>query len=120
MVPLNNTIFKTLVTMKREGEYVFCNGVGNKRDDGKLSKQFKIYLNQAGLDSSFRFHDLRHTFASHVVQKGVSLYIVSKLLGHSDIKTTEIYAHLAPQTFHDVVRLLDDGEMRLGVNLNLR
>jgi site-specific recombinase XerD len=56
--------------------------------------------------------------ASHFVQKGVSLNIVSKLLGHSDVKTTEIYAHLAPQRFRDVVRSLDEREM--GIELEAR
>lgn len=51
-------------------------------------------------------HKLRHTFASHLVQKGVELYTVSKLLGHSSIKMTEIYAHLAPRTLQDAIRAL--------------
>ena len=110
MLPLNNTIFNLLVTKKRDSEFVFCNEVGNKRDADKISRVFREYRNNSELDTAFNFHSCRHTFASHLVQKGVSLYIVSKLLGHSDIKTTEIYAHLSPQTFHDVVRLLDGGE----------
>ena len=64
------------------------------------------HASTAGLADYFSFHSLRHTFASHLVQKGVSLYIVSKLLGHSDVKTTEKYAHLSPETFLDVVNLL--------------
>ena len=45
-----------------------------------------------------RFHDLRHTFASHFMMKGGNLYDLQKLMGHSNIKTTERYAHLSPQS----------------------
>ena len=51
-------------------------------------------------------HKLRHTFASHLVQKGVELYTVSKLMGHSSIEMTEIYAHLAPQTLQQAIKVL--------------
>jgi integrase len=44
------------------------------------------------------FHSLRHTFASWLVQMGKPLYTVSQLLGHSDVKMTMRYAHLAPDT----------------------
>lgn len=115
VIPMNNTVFNLLVSMKRKGEYVFSGERGNKRDGDKLSKQFKAYLEQAGFDPIYTFHSTRHTFASHLVQKGVSLYIVSKLLGHSDIKTTEIYAHLSPETYQDVVRLLDKEKMSVVV-----
>ncbi|AXI03059.1 tyrosine-type recombinase/integrase [Aquirhabdus parva] len=54
----------------------------------------------------FRIHDLRHTFASWLVQSGVSLYVVKDLLGHSSITQTEKYAHLANPQLHDAVKKL--------------
>lgn len=53
------------------------------------------------------FHSLRHTYASWLVQNGVNLYTVQKLLGHSTISQTERYSHLAPSTLQDAVKVLE-------------
>jgi site-specific recombinase XerD len=58
-------------------------------------------LLEAGI-RKIRFHDLRHTFASHFVMKGGNIYDLQRLLGHSNIKTTERYAHLSPD--HSVTK----------------
>ncbi len=54
-----------------------------------------------------RFHDLRHTFGSHLVMKGVDLKTVQELLGHHDIKMTMRYAHLAPEHKKQAIKVLD-------------
>ncbi|WP_336491869.1 tyrosine-type recombinase/integrase [Methylobacterium nigriterrae] len=53
--------------------------------------------NRAGL-SDLRLHDLRHTFASSLINEGVSIYVVQQLLGHANIKTTQRYSHLSRET----------------------
>ena len=69
--------------------------------------RFKKHVRGAKLNDRLNFHALRHTFASWLVQKGVSIYIVSKLLGHADVTTTQIYAHLQTDDLRDVVNSLD-------------
>lgn len=52
-------------------------------------------------------HTLRHTFASYLAQKGQSVYVLKELLGHSEIKTTQIYTHLSGQNLREAVKCLE-------------
>lgn len=71
----------------------------------QIGRQIKKYLRKAGL-GNHRPHDLRHTFASHLVMNGVNLKTVQELLGHESIQTTQIYAHLTQGYLKDEVRKL--------------
>jgi integrase len=64
--------------------------------DFVFDRAFRRIVRSLGI-KDFHFHDLRHTFASWLVQKGVDLYIVKELLGHSSIVMTQRYAHLTRQ-----------------------
>jgi len=59
-------------------------------------------------DRQFVWHALRHTCASRLVQKGADLYVVKEMLGHSTIKVTERYAHLAPANLKEAIQLLEE------------
>lgn len=86
-------------------EYVI--NVGHAENRGSKDYLSVYYLKATSVLPFHCFlHKLRHTFASHLVQAGVDLYRVSKLLGHSSIKMTEIYAHLAPTDLISAIKKL--------------
>lgn len=93
-MPINSEVTQVLEEWRNysKGDYVFHNS--GKRLIS-IKRAFKTALKQAGI-KNFRFHDLRHTFASKLVMMGVDLNTVRELLGHADITTTLRYAHLAP------------------------
>lgn len=93
---------------RRVCPYLFSN------DDGSpftiVDSGFAESLLRAGITKHFRFHDMRHTFASHLVMKGVDLWTVAKLMGHKDVKQTMRYAHLAPDHLQAAVDVLAQRE----------
>ena len=75
----------------------------------KLRKALIETAKRAGIDNLTKIHTLRHTFASHLVTKGDDLPTVKKLMGHTDIQTIMIYAHLAPDHLAEAVDRLGFG-----------
>jgi site-specific recombinase XerD len=73
----------------------------------QIQTKSREYIKLAGLNTKLNFHSLRHTFASWLVQRSVSIYEVSKLLGHSDLKVTQIYAHLKQENLENAVDTLN-------------
>ena len=95
---LNDTAFKLLLERQTQsvGSYVFTN---TKTGDHikSYSKGFQLCKKRAGVNCTL--YDLRHTYASWLVQKGVGIYTIKDLLGHGDIDSTMRYAHLDYQQY---------------------
>lgn len=107
-VPLASTVKQALMDYPQhfESGYIFVNPKTGRPFDN-VKKSFRTALKKAGIDD-FRFHDLRHCFASDLVRKGVDLFVVQKLLGHSTPIMTQRYAHLGHDRLKDAVHLLDE------------
>ena len=109
-IPLNKNVMEVLKRKSKvrflKCEYVFSSKVGTKLEKRNLARAFYIAMEKANV-SNFRFHDLRHTFATRLTQAGIDLYKVAKLLGHKDIRVTQRYAHHFPESLRDGVEILD-------------
>ena len=99
---MNETVIETLQSLPRVSDYVFPVRAAKPLVNGIKTLDWKLYLRQANI-VDFRWHDLRHRFASRLVLAGVDLYTVSKLLGHSSLNVTERYSHFPPDYLQRVV-----------------
>lgn len=95
-IPMHPVVADILQKLPKNKKYVFTSPEGCKINKRNLQRRnFNKIIKKLGL-KDVTIHTLRHTFASHLIMKGVDMLTVSKLLGHSDIKTTQIYSHIAP------------------------
>lgn len=94
-IPMNKEVKSTLIGVRKhpDSPYIFCNKQGEPYGD--IKKSFFTVLEKSNI-LSFHFHDLRHTFASHLVMSGIDLNTVRELLGHKSIQMTLRYSHLSP------------------------
>ena len=109
-IPLSPAVLDVLREQFSDSPYVFPHADDPLKpaDTREASKQFAGRLQQAGIVGA-SWHVLRHTFASRLLQRGVDIITVSKLLGHSTILTTQRYAHHAKNSLHEAVAALDFG-----------
>ena len=105
IIPLNDTALYILKTKQgRDASgYVFTLN-GKQIFADWITHLFKRYVRLANLSNQdIHFHSLRHSFASWLAQDGTSVYVIKDLLGHSDVKTTQIYSHLQLESLHSEV-----------------
>jgi len=94
-IPMNEQAKTAIIRVRKhpDSPYIFCNKEG--KPYGDIKKTFLTALKKSGI-INFRFHDLRHTFASHLVMSGVDLNTVRELMGHKSLEMTLRYSHLSP------------------------
>lgn len=108
-IPLNKSAYEIIERRSKKNDLIFTIE-GKRIIQDTFVHVFKRYVKKVDVNQKLTFHSLRHTFASWLVQSGVSIFQVSKLLGHADIKTTEIYAHLRNDDLQRSVEILDMDE----------
>lgn len=119
-LPLSEQVLKILCILKKNNisnnPYLFPDKTGKKpiRD---IKVFWEKIIKEAKLEN-VRIHDLRHTHASHLVSRGLSLSIVGKLLGHTQASTTQRYAHLADEPLRQAAQLLGNTVEEFTLNEN--
>jgi integrase len=107
-VPLNDSALEVLDQLDTEGkyEYLFINRITGKRMV-EVHKVWDRLRTKAGLPH-LRIHDLRHMYASFLVNSGRTLYEVQQILGHNDPSVTQRYAHLSTRSLQDAANSASD------------
>jgi len=107
-IPINDDLAELFKDIRKRNQlrskYVFCDSKG--RPFKQINRSFQASLKKAGI-GDFRFHDLRHTFASHFVMRGGSLKDLQEILGHKSLTMTMRYAHLSQEHKKKAVNLLN-------------
>jgi integrase/recombinase XerC len=90
-----------LLGRRSEATALFLNKNGTRLSSRSVGRLLEKYLKQAGLDPRTSPHTLRHSFATHLLDRGADIRGVQELLGHRSLGTTQVYTHVTTQRLHD-------------------
>ncbi|MFA4846250.1 MAG: site-specific tyrosine recombinase/integron integrase [Patescibacteria group bacterium] len=96
------TEVRNLIAGKDASGVVFASERGGKLTTRTAQKVFESCLNKAGIQKDATFHSLRHSFATHLLENGVDVRYVQELLGHQNIRTTQIYTHVTNPSIKNI------------------
>jgi integrase/recombinase XerD len=88
--------------------WLFEGQTGERYSDRSVQMIFRHACQKAQIDTRYTTHSLRHSFATHLFEKGTDLRYIQELLGHSSPKTTEIYTHVTTKAKQKIISPLDD------------
>lgn len=98
----------------RQSGYFFVNNRENRYTEQSIRLMLKKYTEQAGIERNIPPHMFRHSFATYLIEEGVDVSCVQQILGHSSIKTTQIYIHIAAKKQAEILK-----EMHPRNNMNI-
>lgn len=90
---------------KKQSENIFISRLGEKISRQSLWKIIKKYAKEAGIKKPIKPHILRHSFATHMLERGADLRSVQEMLGHANISTTQIYTHINKDRLKSIHRM---------------
>ena len=91
-----------LISNNNFESYVFISERGGKLAERTAQKVFENALKKTGIKKDATFHSLRHSFATHLLENGVDVRYVQELLGHQNIRTTQIYTHVTNPSIRNI------------------
>ncbi len=102
------TQLREYYTVFRPQEYLFEGQYGGQYSARSVQQVFHDALKKAGINKKVGLHSLRHSFATHLLEKGTDIRLIKDLLGHKDIKTTLLYTHVSDTSLQKIKSPLDD------------
>ncbi len=102
------TDLQNLIAGKKANDYLFESERGGKLTERTMQKIFAKALQKANIKKQATFHSLRHSFATHLLENGVDVRYVQKLLGHTNIRTTQIYTKVTNPKLKNIKSPLED------------
>ncbi len=104
VLDLLNRYYKANEAAIKKCGYFFVNQRGNRYSEQSIRNMMKKYSKLAGIERNITPHMFRHSFATYLIEEGVDVSCVQRILGHSSIKTTQIYIHVAAKKQAEILR----------------